>query len=163
MLNINKIFARKDFSWKHPIKTIKNLLQLHHWSSQRVKNGYCSYDVCDIDNWFLEIMPRMIRDLKENFTGHPADEDLYNECYEVHRDELANISKEEFLNLITHIDRGDKYRDWCSARWNDILEEIAVAIEDVNKAWDDGDYENLENVKNKALSMFSKYFFALWH
>ena len=36
-------------------------------SHQRAKNGYCDYDVgcIGIDVWFAELMPRMIRELKE--------------------------------------------------------------------------------------------------
>ena len=66
MINVYKIFSR-DFSWKHPIRNIKYIFKSFKWSRQRAKYGYCGYDLGDVYAWFAELMPRMIRDLKENY------------------------------------------------------------------------------------------------
>ena len=73
------------------------------------------------------------------------------------------MNQEEFMSMALLIDQGEKYREWCSGRWKEILEEMAGAFENVQKAWDDGDYENLENIKDRAIEMFRKHFFSLWH
>ena len=65
--------------------------------------------------------------------------------------------------MLPLIDQGDKYSDCCSARWKEILEEMAVSFENVQKAWDDGDHENIEETKDRAIEMFRKHFFSLWH
>ena len=163
MINVYKMFSRRDFSWKHPIQNIRNSLSIIRWKNERAKNGYCSYDIGDIDFWFVELMPRMLRDLKRDTMGYPCDEDLYLECYEAHKDELEGVNQEEFMSMVPLIDQGEKYHEWCSGRWKEILEEMAVAFENVQKAWDDGDYENLENIKDRAIEMFRKHFFSLWH
>lgn len=159
MINVYKMF-RRDFSWKHPIRNIKYIFKSFQWSRQRARNGFCDYDVMDIDTWFSEIMPRMIRELKENYTGHPQDIDLYNECYDVHADEI-DMSREEFLALTPHID--DKYFEWCAARWKEKLEEMAAAFDDLSKTFFESGYENYDERKDKALSLFSKYYFYLWY
>jgi hypothetical protein len=40
--------------------------------SQRAKKGYSYRDVWSIDYWFMEIMPKMLTDLKNNKRGCPA-------------------------------------------------------------------------------------------
>ena len=159
MINVYKMFGRRDFSWKHPIRNIKRIFKSFRWSRQRAKYGYCDYDIGDIDAWFSEIMPRMIRELKENYTGHPMDNDLYNECYDTHADEL-DMSREEFLAMTPHID--DKYFEWCQARWKEKLEEMAVAFDNLKKCIFEGDYETRDELKEKAFGLFSKYYFYLW-
>ena len=159
MINVYKIFSKLDFSWKHPIRNIKYIFKSFQWSRQRARNGFCDYDVVDVYAWFAEIMPRMIRELKENYTGPPMDNGLYNECYDVHADEL-DMSREEFLALTPHID--DKYFEWCAARWKEKLEEMAVAFDNLEKCIFEGDYDNRDELKEKALGLFSKYYFYLW-
>lgn len=41
------------------------------WALQRARNGYCDRDVCEIDTWFLDIIPRMLKEFKLNHTGYP--------------------------------------------------------------------------------------------
>ena len=154
------VFDMFEFSWKHPIRSIKYFFKALKWSRQRAKNGFCDYDVGDVHAWFARVMSKMIRDLKENFIGHPEDLDLYNECYDVYADELG-MSREEFLALTPHID--DKYFEWCAARWKEKLEEMAVAFDDLEKCIFEGDYETLDALKEKALGLFSKYYFNLWY
>ena len=43
------VFKMFDFSWKHPIRSIKYFFRALRWSRQRVKKGYCDWDVMDID------------------------------------------------------------------------------------------------------------------
>ena len=160
MINVYKMFGRRDFSWKHPIENIKCIFKSFRWSRQRAKYGCCDYDVGDVHAWFAEIMPGMIRELKENYIGHPQDLDLYNECYDAYADEL-DMSREEFMALTPHID--DKYFEWCETRWKEKLEEMAVAFDNLGKTFFESDYENYDERKDKALSLFSKYYFYLWY
>ncbi len=38
---------------------------------QRVRYGYCKYDLWNIDSWFLDIMPRMLAEHKLTRHGSP--------------------------------------------------------------------------------------------
>ena len=62
------VFKMFDFSWKHPIRSIKYFFRALRWSRQRVKKGYCDWDVMDIDTWFAELMPRMLREFSLRLT-----------------------------------------------------------------------------------------------
>ena len=77
------VFKMFDFSWKHPIRSIKYFFKALKWSRQRVKKGYCDWDVMDIDTWFAELMPRMLRDFKSGLTEqeHPVLPEFFDEYY----------------------------------------------------------------------------------
>ena len=42
------------------------------WSHQRIWKGYCDYDLFSIDQWFMKIMPEMLRELKDTRHGSPV-------------------------------------------------------------------------------------------
>ena len=56
--------------------------KLHRWKMnvkyiyQRAKYGYCDRDIWSIDYWFLEVMPGMLQQLKENTDSYPCTADL---------------------------------------------------------------------------------------
>ena len=160
------VFDMFEFSWKRPIKSIKYFFKALKWSSQRARNGFCDYDVMDIDTWFSEIMPRMLRDFKSRLTEqeHPVLLELFDEYYALFI-ENSGMNKEEFNEALysyeTHDEYSEKYHLWCAKRWREIIEEMAVSIEVVNK-YEQEYGEELEEKKDKALDLFGKYFFHLW-
>lgn len=156
------VFDMFEFSWKRPIKSIKYFFKALKWSRQRARNGFCDYDVMDIDTWFSEIMPRMLRDFKSRLTEqeHPVLLELFDEYYSIFI-EPYGMSKEAFHEELYSGESQEKYHKWCAKRWREIIEEMAVAIEEVNKY--EFEYgEELEEKKDKALALFGKYFFHLW-
>ena len=155
------VFDMFEFSWKRPIKSIKYFFKALKWSRLRVKQGYCDYDVMDIDVWFSEIMPRMLRDFKSRLTEqeHPMLPEFFDEYYALFI-EKSGMSKEAFHEERYSGESQEKYHTWCAKRWREIIEEMAVAIEEVNK-YEQEYGEELEEKKDKALALFGKYFFNL--
>ncbi len=41
------------------------------WSHQRIRKGYCDYDLFSVDDWFMKIMPEMLRVFKKTRHGSP--------------------------------------------------------------------------------------------
>jgi hypothetical protein len=136
---------------------------MRKWSRQRARNGFCDYDVMDIDVWFSEIMPRMLRDFKSRLTEqeHPVLPELFDEYYSIFI-EPYGMSKEAFHEELYSGELQEKYHKWCAKRWREIIEEMAVSIEEVNK-YEQEYGEELEEKKDKALALFGKYFFNLWY
>ncbi len=56
----------KLYRWRMNIKYIY----------QRAKYGYCDRDIWSIDYWFLEVMPGMLQQLKENTDSYPCTADF---------------------------------------------------------------------------------------
>lgn len=40
---------------------------------ERAKKGYCKQDVWNINDWFLDIIPKILKDFNEGRLGHPCD------------------------------------------------------------------------------------------
>lgn len=71
------IFTKSDYSRKTPIKNLHLLCNQIKWSIQRVKKGYCDWDVGDINCWFFNVFPDMLNefgkmDSDKNVIGFPA-------------------------------------------------------------------------------------------
>ena len=156
------VFHMFRFSWKHPIEAFKDLLRIVRYSYQRITKGYCDYDVGYIDIWFETIMPDMLRRLKAVQTGCPVE--IFDEYFKSHCDGL-NVSKKEFAyELQTNNELRQKVDDWSYSRWQEILEEMACAFEEMEHVRDTyGNLEELERCKNRALILFEKYYYCLWN
>ena len=64
----------KDYvpwTWKRPIQRLK---WLHKAKKQRIERGYCDGDLWNMDQWFLEVIPPMLRQLAEDDLGFPEPE-----------------------------------------------------------------------------------------
>lgn len=88
-------------SWKHPFILLNQFLRDIKYCFQRITKGYSDIDVWNMNDWFLEIIPSMLEELKETANGTPSS--------------LANGTDETYA-------RGDK--DGFE-KWKRILGEMA--------------------------------------
>ena len=106
---------------------------------QRAKMGYSYYDVSDMDNWFLNIIPKMLRDLKNKKHSYP---ELFNDewyeknkerCYELDIDvenfywDLEQRTDEEGKDLF------DDLSEYNYNKWNEILDKMIFLFEESNE------------------------------
>ena len=63
------------------------------YSWQRIRYGYCEHNIWSIDYWFLDIMPRMLEDLKATRHGSP----VVNEA-DIDDDEALHKAWDEILD-----------------------------------------------------------------
>ena len=143
-----------------------------HGGIQRVKKGYCDWDVGDINCWFFNVFPDMLNefgkmDSDKNVIGFPAI--FLKDYYDSHSDEIG-YSYEEFICFT----KNDKLTEWqkrcyddCQKRW---LEGIIFEMERLFRESDD-DYcskgfdarEYQTECRKKAFSMLCKWLDCLWH
>lgn len=71
------IFTKSSYSKKylltHPWCILRHLKEDIVCAWQRASKGYCYRDLWEINNWFLDIMSRMITEFKETTHGYPLD------------------------------------------------------------------------------------------
>lgn len=110
---------------------------------ERAKKGYCRQDVWNINDWFLDIIPKILKDFNEGRFGHPCD-----------------LSNEEWGNIIKRIIFcfEEANEDTCS-------QMNGFNFETDYKKWHEREteiekYQN--DMKNEGLELFSKYFWNLW-
>ncbi len=151
------------------VKELKNKIK---WALQRVKRGYSDYDVYDVDMWFLDIMPRMLEQLKNTTHSAPL---LPNTTTETCHEEWKKIL--DRMIFLLH----DMNEDTCSFK-NKYEEDYfkyldETSFEQRNDRDFDKQYDELRNNyfgqekikaihmnlrKQEFFDMFCKYFYDLW-
>ena len=113
---------------------------------QRFIRGYSDEDVWAMDYWFLEIVPKMLRQLRDNSMGRPTN----------------FKTKEEWHNELNKI-----IYYFEQANPDTMIEENEYASDDEFDAQKflDREYElnkKRDEMKNKGLDLFKEYFWELW-
>lgn len=72
-MNVFKDFPYgKKYYWTHPWKFFKECWINLKNSWMRATKGYCYADLWNMDDWFVEIFPRMLRHLAKAHTAYPG-------------------------------------------------------------------------------------------
>lgn len=130
------------FKAEKPLKKISLFFRRIKYNRQRIKYGWSEPDTWNMDVWFLNVVPPMLKHLRDNQHGHPgtmtADEwnkilnrmiCLFEACNEDHEEEIY-----------------DKYHSDRKKFIEELLKED----------------DRKEKCKNEAFALFSKHFWDLW-
>ena len=113
---------------RHPFESIKCFFISLKWAYQRIKKGYCDQDlIYGVENWFLEMLPEVIDEIKREKTTVPLI------CY----DEVIRsfgLNPEEYWDHCNN----DLYREnhervdaEAEKRWHDILSNISFLLREM--------------------------------
>ncbi len=122
---------------------------------QRITRGYADWDVWDLDQWMLEILPRMLDQLADNTHTYPLDigdkewskylhglasnlrlctdeaADKLNEYYdEFHNNLILHTEKKDDGFTHAHVEINDEIRDNYFKRCKEIWQEIEAIREE---------------------------------
>lgn len=151
---------------------MKEILRKIKFKIQRAKKGYCDYDLYSIDEWFINIFPKMLNEFIECTCGCP--------CYEKElKEEVSKMPKmwveqqrATINKLLKRFDAEFNLNDgmccWllillrmkhcfelCD-EWNNIYEPY----------WKSKQYQEknkrINDYKKEAFYLFEKYFYSLW-
>ena len=127
---------------------VKELFSSLKWKIQRFKRGYADVDVWDFESWFLDIIPKMLTQLKKQLHGCPIDMEF--EDWENYLQEMINHL--EVASTIEDIDDyyPDDYKYLSESEKNSLREK---SIEHVKYC---------EEELHKGLKMLEERFFDLW-
>ena len=129
------------------------------YAFQRMKKGYSDEDICEIDTWFLRVVPKMLREFKEN-----CDEELFNTVI------FCNRHPEDYACL-PHTQTG--YIEPTAEEEKQVLSEWLKAIDRMLELFEKaGEHSHLcycceeaqrrRQYLDEAFMLFSKYFNDLW-
>jgi hypothetical protein len=111
----------------HPIESIKYFFISLKWAYQRVKKGYCERDLSEVKDWFFEIMPEMLNEIKKEKSRIPMecyqeaivamglDPVEYWDAYNIEVEELAVKKWDEILSQIAFL-LGEATYDTCTKK-----------------------------------------------
>ena len=104
----------------HPIESIKYFFISLKWAYQRVKRGYCERDLSEVKDWFFEIMPEMLNEIKTEKSRIPM------ECYQ---EAIVALG----LNPLEYWDAYNKeVEELAVKKWDEILSQIAFLLGEAN-------------------------------
>ena len=137
----------------YKIKSIKNKIKMAY---QRAKRGYADQDVWDLHSWFMEIMPKMLQNLKDTSHGFPIEFKSESEWFEI---------LERMIFLLHEMDEDScTYKNPYEDKWFEVVthqkrdeELVKMYLGEEKNKWN---YINL--CKKEFFDLFSKYFYNLW-
>ena len=164
---LNDFGYSRRYYLRHPLRFLRECGQNLRAAWLRATQGWCGRDVWNMDMWFLEVMPLMLRHLAENSCGYPGTEpfetpekwsDWLNamaDTFEALQEEnwnSRNEYEEEYHNMIVRnfgANKGvetkddEEVRELYYMRMQELSEENQALLED-------------------TMREFSKYFHFLW-
>ena len=165
----------------NPIENFKRWKRNIKYIYQRVKYGYCDRDVWSIDYWFLNVVPSMLEDLRDNAHGCPPrgrldakilDGDDMGEWKKILSEMVflfREANEETCLRLNSYEDEYQKARDEFEEKEKgltkrDIFQNMPENKDIVDKYLDESHKITAYRAecKDKAFLLFAKYFFDLW-
>lgn len=123
-----------------------NILEKIKYFFQRGKNGFTDLDKWNINSWFSKTIVDILKAYQKQHMGYPA-----------------TTTKQEWDNVINEMIKcfTEMTEEGCS-----IKNEYDMSTDTENlKKWvkrENEIYEYRNNMKNKGLELFSKYFWELW-
>ena len=168
----------------HPHKIFMHWMRDIQCAWQRANKGYCFRDLWNVDLWFIEIMPKMIQELKERKIGYPAylsekewdsilDEMI--QCFKEANSETTsfiNPYEEEYFEKVLPVfmyQFEDKKREISDDGYYTLKFIKDMDVSEEIKELDKKHYEKekekerfMEKNKKKGLELFVKYFDNLW-
>ena len=107
------------------IRIIKNKIEDINYNrkirKERRDKGYSWVDVCDIGKWFINIIPKMIQELKDISFSYPCvfDDEFIEKNKDIIDDPIAlkngYCDNEELTS---------KFNEYCLKRWNEVLDRM---------------------------------------
>lgn len=112
----------------HPIQTLKDFFTSWKWACQRVRKGYCDRDLYSVSDWFVEMIPDMIEEIKKNKHGVPTP--IFDEAIEefgLNPKEYWNIPREAHSNIHVQIEAR------AIDKWENILVRLTFLLHEAKE------------------------------
>ncbi len=138
----------------HPILAIKMIAKNVKWRRQRVKYGFCDYDVYDFDLYLTSLIPNMLNNLYEHTNGwNPFDFDTFEDW----QNALKNVIMEFDKTNSGHSVNYNKYADLCDSEHFKNADHNALYAEESAKIMN-----RIDKNRAEAFSSLNKIFKNLY-
>lgn len=154
-------FERSPYRFRCVYKNIRWYFYEIIHGINRMLYGYCDADIYNMDNWFIDIVPDMLQQLKDTQWGHPGfmTEEEWNKILE----DMIFYFKESDEKLCSKQEKKFEWKTQSELNAMTKDEQIQYGINKSN--W----YEDCmkiskyrEEMKDKGFELFSKHFWSLW-
>lgn len=163
---MRNVFSFEYYKHANPVLRIlayvKDFPKMVKLAYQRATKGYCINDTYDVSVWFEEMLPAMLKELKQNHYGgaptwieaeylekHPEYGFDYDYTYS-HYDEKVDMMHDEalkyYFNIIDEIIH--------------LLEEAKLTTYSIDPRSEE--YIHKMKCRNRAIDLFKQYYNGLW-
>ena len=101
---------------RNPLKHLLRMGRDIKCMYQRIKYGYCFRDIWDINRWFLDVVPNMLEELKEETCAYPIGPDDFSQT----------------AGTIDEDDSNERYEAGLQ-KWKDTLSEMIFLLREANE------------------------------
>jgi len=140
----------------HPLKFFKHLRINIRDARMRMRKGYCLSDVWNMDLWFLDVFPPMLRDLAEKGQAYPGPETDFDTPEKWH-DWLNSVADRlEECKEDNYEKKNEYYKDFYSSNFKD---------KELTKKYIQRDQELAEEAHQKlkdTMAEIAQNFYMLW-
>lgn len=146
---------------------LKNYMRKIKWSLQKIKRGYSDKDVWNIDLWFLDIMPRMLNQLKK--TTHSAP--LIKGTTEITCHDKWKEILDRMIFLLNEMDEDkcsyknpfeEEFNHYIKEKYSGHLKKSNGDLEKLFYGEEKNKWNYINSCKQEFFDLFSKYFYDLW-
>ena len=124
---------------------------------QRGKRGYADCDVWTMSLWFERTIISMLEEFKKHKHGYPFG--MSSEQWDLELERMIYYFKESRDEFCS--EKNEYEEEWCNSLWSDQENQN----KEIREKWlqrEDAIAKYQENMKNKGLELFSKYYYDLW-
>lgn len=157
----------------HIIYNIGCLIRNIKFAIERIKYGYCWYDLMDMDDWFSQIFPMMLEDMIAHGDWHALDgwqDRTDDENQQAWHELLRKMYKGFEAQLVDYSEVDHKYAKFLREKPSpdDIEhmtkdEKIQYAIKKSNYSEAERNFEKRkEESLHESMVLFEKYYHCLW-
>ena len=160
-MNVLKYFP---YRWRHyithPWKFFEDCWLNIKAAYQRITRGFAYRDLFNIDNWFLDIFPEMLKEFRENLHSFPGNSEFptfeswaaYLEEMETH---FRNANENQKVEL-------NEWEEDYPMKWQKNKGEVCLTITEKWLARETEIEAWREEELKKAMGMFMNCFHCLW-
>jgi len=168
--NVSCILNVYESIWKK--RNPSDFIRPIKYARQRARKGYCDRDIWCFYNWFLDIMPEMLKEFRDSTSGFP-DEFMVDE-YENNRQDYPHVEKEHLWVKIDDEQSNYEYgliKDKAFRKWKDAINEIITEFVVLRRMDDEIWEHNSEDEEyfaemqlhlDKAFALLQRWLFDLW-
>ena len=101
---------------------------------QRSEKGYSKSDVWNFNNWFTEIVSKMLKELADNHMGYPSEID--KQYFKKNKHLLYTQKYDEWISVATNKKQEkqkDKASKICDKEWTDILNRMIFLLNEADE------------------------------
>lgn len=171
-MNVLKYFP---YRWRHylthPWEFFEDCWLNIKAAYQRITRGFAYHDLYSIDNWFLDIMPEMLKKFRENLHSYPGDSEFptfesWTEYLKEMETHFRNANEDQKIQLNEWEEDYLKYpMEWQKNKGEVFFTMVDNTPRDITEKWLAREKEIdawREEELQKAWGMFIKVFHALW-